>query len=440
MTRKSDSDETPVHGAPIRTPDEASIRALGGAPPTAAARPARELPDLSEKLTAPSLPAMAGIAPDAGESDAPTDPVAEQLRAPVTQAPRSLVAFAREAEPRLRELLERKKAAARDLPVDLWPAFAALRDYVLRGGKRLRGALCLLGCEAGGGTRETALPAALGLELLHAYLLIHDDFMDRDELRRGGPTLHVSLGRTGALFAHDTRVPAGEHVGGSLAILFGSLCEAWALELVLQSPAAPDRVVRAAQLLARALAEVTLGQALDLAAPLGPPLGREGVLEIERLKTGSYTVELPLLLGARLAGASPETQVALSDYARPLGQAFQIVDDLLGVFGSPQVTGKSAGNDLREGKRTLLVLRAFEVAGEQDAQILRAGLGRHDLSDRDVEALRRVLRRCGAEGWAREEADRLCLEALAALESPALPAPVAEELHAVARYTVQRVS
>ena len=364
----------------------------------------------------------------------------EQPRSTVPEVPRSLVVFAREAEPRLRTLLDQKRAAARDLPVDLWPAFGALNDYVLRGGKRLRGALCLLGCEAGGGTREAALPAALGLELLHAYLLIHDDFMDRDELRRGGPTLHVALGRTGAVFAHETQVPAGEHVGGSLAILLGSLCEAWALELVLQSQAPPDRVLRAAQLLARALAEVTLGQALDLAAPLGPPLGREAVLEIERLKTGSYTVELPLLLGARLAGASPETEVALSGYARPLGQAFQIVDDLLGIFGSPQVTGKSAANDLREGKRTLIVLRAFEVASEEDARALRAGLGRRDLTDPDVEALRQVLRRCGAAEWARDEANRLCLEALAALEAPALPAAVAEELRAIAHYTVQRVS
>ena len=373
-------------------------------------------------------------------SKSPTVAVAEELRAPVIGAPLSLLAFAREAEPKLRELLERKAAVARTLPVDLWPAFAALRDYVLRGGKRLRGALCLLGHQAGGGKRADAFPAALGLELLHAYLLVHDDFMDNDEVRRGGPTLHVTLARTGALYAHETQVPAGEHLGGSLAILLGSLLQAWALELLFQTRVAPERVVAAAAILSRVLGDVTLGQALDLAAPLGPELGVEGVLEIERLKTGSYTFELPLILGALLAGAEADTLEALSAYAQPLGQAFQIADDLLGVFGSPAVTGKSAGNDLREGKRTLVVLRALEVADKPDAASLRAGLGRRDLEDGDVEALREVLRRCGAEEWARGEAERLCLESLAALESPAIPVGVAQELHDIARYAVLRVS
>ncbi len=373
-------------------------------------------------------------------SKSPTVAVAEELGAPIIGAPRALLAFAREAEPKLRELLERKAAASRTLPVDLWPAFAALRDYVLRGGKRLRGALCLLGHEAGGGARADAFPAALGLELLHAYLLVHDDFMDNDEVRRGGPTLHVTLARTGALYAHDAQVPAGGHVGGSLAILLGSLLQAWALELLFQTRVAPDRVVAAAAILSRVLGDVTLGQALDLAAPLGPELGVEAVLEIERLKTGSYTFELPLILGALLAGAEADTLEALSAYAQPLGQAFQIADDLLGVFGSPAVTGKSAGNDLREGKRTLVVLRALEVADKPDAASLRAALGRRDLDDRDVDALREVLRRCGAEQWARGEAERLCLESLAALESPAIPMGVAQELHDIARYAVLRVS
>jgi geranylgeranyl diphosphate synthase, type I len=365
----------------------------------------------------------------------------EEVKAPpVVGAPRSLVLFAREAEPRLRALLDEKLAAASELPVDLSPAFTGLRDYVLRGGKRLRGALCGLGHEAAGGDKADVLPAALGLELLHAYLLVHDDFMDRDEVRRGGPTMHVLLGRDGALLSGGAKVPAGEHLGGCLAVLFGSLLQAWALELFFQSRVPAERAVSAAKLLSKSLAEVTLGQALDLAAPLGPELQREGVLTIERLKTGSYTFELPLLLGALLADAQEGTLAALSAYARPLGQAFQIADDLLGVFGSPAVTGKSAGNDLREGKRTLVVLRALEVADGPDSASLRAGLGRRDLDDQDVEALRMVLRRSGAEAWARGEAERLCQTALAALETPALPQEIAAELGEIARYAVLRVS
>ncbi|MGZ6143401.1 MAG: polyprenyl synthetase family protein, partial [Myxococcales bacterium] len=277
--------------------------------------------------------------------------------------PAFLLDYARRCEPRLRSFLDEKTAL--DLPLDLRPAFTQLRDYVLRGGKRVRGALVLEGMKAGGGDPALALDASVGMELAHAYLLIHDDFMDRDEVRRGGPTIHAAL-------------PFGEHLSGSVAILLGSLCQAWAWELVLDAPVAPERALQAGRLLAAALQEVTVGQTLDLLAPRSPPLDAKGVLEVQRLKTGSYTFELPLRLGALLAGASTGVLDALSRYARPLGQAFQIADDVLGSFGEPEVTGKPNASDLREGKRTLLVARALEMATPADAERLRDGLGRAD--------------------------------------------------------------
>ncbi|GAC1348054.1 MAG: polyprenyl synthetase family protein [Myxococcales bacterium] len=343
--------------------------------------------------------------------------------------PLALRDYARLAEPRLAAFLDEKGALLRPLEVDLSRAHAALREYVLRGGKRLRGALVLLGHEAAGGAPEDALPASLGIELLHAYLLIHDDFMDRDELRRGGPTLHVALA---------LEPGASGHLAASLAILAGSLCEAWALELVLAAPVPAARALAAARHLSRALADVTVGQMLDLAAPLGPALSARGVLQIEELKTGSYTFELPLLVGALLAGASERVLAALRGYARPLGQAFQIADDLLGTFGAPEVTGKSSANDLREGKRTLLVARALAQASPADAAALREGLGRPGMTDKEAEELRDILRRCGAEAAARADAERLCAEALAALDGEALPAPVAAGLRGIAEYAVRR--
>lgn len=339
-------------------------------------------------------------------------------------APAFLADYARKSEPRLRALLDAKAAAAATLPVDLRPAFAALRDYVLRGGKRLRGALLLLGHEAGGGKPEDVLDASIGVELLHAYLLVHDDVMDRDDVRRGGPTVHAAL-----------RGRLGEHLAESIAILLGSLCQAWAYELILAAPVAPARALLAARQLTESLQEVTVGQALDVAAPTGPELDAAGVLEVERLKTGSYSFELPLRLGALLAGAQPAVLDALSRYARPLGQAFQIADDLLGTFGSPEQTGKANANDLREGKRTLLIARALERASPADAAALRAGLGDPDA---DVEALRAILRRTGAVDSVRAEAERLRDEGLRALEDPALPAAVAQSLREIAVYTVSR--
>jgi len=344
--------------------------------------------------------------------------------------PSFLAEYAALADPRLAAFLDARSAEAARLPVDLRAAFAALRDYVLRGGKRLRGALVVLGCEAAGGDRSWVLDASVGVELLHAYLLVHDDFMDRDEVRRGGPTVHAALART----------TGSEHLGASLSVLLGSLCEAWALELVLAAPVPAERTVAAGKLLARALQEVTIGQMQDLSAPLGRDLGPRDVLAVEVMKTGSYSFDLPLRLGALLAGADDAVLAALERFALPLGQAFQIADDLLGTFGAPEQTGKPNASDLREGKRTLLIARAFEKADSRDAALLRAGLGKPDLSEAEASALREVLVRTGAAQWCREDAERLCAEAVGALDGAPLPAQVAQALRQIATYSVRRAA
>ena len=337
--------------------------------------------------------------------------------------PEFLLQYGKVADERLRAFLELKRRRFEQLPVDLGDAYALLSDYILRGGKRLRGALVILGHRAAGGNGEAALEASIGVELLHAYLLIHDDFMDGDDLRRGGPTLHRSLG--------------GDHLGSSLAVLLGSLCQAWAYELVLGT-GLPGRGERhAAKIMSLALEEVTLGQMADLRAPRAAPLDASGILALEQLKTGSYTFEMPLLLGASLAGGQAQVFDVLSAYARPLGQAFQIADDLLGSFGATEVTGKPNASDLREGKRTLLVARALDRASPEDAAALQAGLANPQA---DVEQLRGILRRTGAVDFARTEAERLRDQALRALEAPRLPADVAAALREIADYTVSRTA
>ena len=344
--------------------------------------------------------------------------------------PEFLGQYAARADARLAAFLDAKAAGLARLPVDLRAAFAALRAYVLRGGKRLRGALVVLGCEAAGGDSSWVLDASIGMELVHAYLLVHDDFMDRDEVRRGGPTVHAALGRA----------TGSEHLGASLAVLLGSLCEAWALELLLAAPVPAERTVAAGRLLARALQEVTVGQMQDLSAPLGSDLAPRDVLAVEDMKTGGYSFDLPLRLGALLAGASEAALAALERFARPLGQAFQIADDLLGTFGAPEQTGKPNASDLREGKRTLLIARAFEKADPRDAALLRAGLGKPDLSEAEAAALREVLLRTGAAQSCREDAERLCAEAIRALDDAQLPRPVAQVLRDIAAYSVRRAA
>jgi len=148
--------------------------------------------------------------------------------------------------------------------------------------------------------------------------------------------------------------------------------------------------------------DVTVGQMQDLAAPFGGDLSTSEVLAVQRMKTGGYSFELPLRLGGLLAGASEALLDALERFARPLGLAFQIADDLLGTFGSPEVTGKPNASDLREGKRTLLVARALEAADPRDAALLRAGLGKPDLGEAEAAALREALVRSGADSfWVR---------------------------------------
>ena len=311
----------------------------------------------------------------------------------------------------MRAFLERKLQALQALPVDLRDVAAALRDYLLRGGKRLRGALLVAGHEAAGGQREAALDPSIGVELLHAYLLIHDDFMDQDDVRRGGPTLHRALG--------------GDHLGASLALLCGSLCESWAYQLL--GTGAP--------LAARTVEQVIAGQMADLRGPRARELSAREIMEVQRAKTGTYTFELPLHLGATLAAAPQALLDALSAYARPLGVAFQIADDLLGTFGAPEVTGKPNAGDLREGKWTVLVARALQSAAKKDAERLRSQLGK---ADADVEELRGILRRSGAEASARADAERFCDDALRALDSPAVPERVADDLRAIAIYAVRR--
>ena len=251
----------------------------------------------------------------------------------------------------MRAFLERKLQALQALPVDLRDVAAALRDYLLRGGKRLRGALLVAGHEAAGGQREAALDPSIGVELLHAYLLIHDDFMDQDDVRRGGPTLHRALG--------------GDHLGASLALLCGSLCESWAYQLL--GPGAP--------LAARTVEQVIAGQMADLRGPRARELSAREIMEVQRAKTGTYTFELPLHLGATLAAAPQALLDALSAYARPLGVAFQIADDLLGTFGAPEMTGKP--------NATSITLEA--LTEEESEGLIRNLIGGADLAQ-EVQA------------------------------------------------------
>jgi geranylgeranyl diphosphate synthase type I len=319
-----------------------------------------------------------------------------------------------------------------EIAAELLPAVDAISD-VLAGGKRLRAAFCYWGWRgAGGADQPEIFTAAAALELLHAGALVHDDVLDDSDTRRGGPTIHRQFAaRHAAAGWHGS----AEAFGRGTAILLGDLLLAWTDELFRASGLAPAALRRGGSVLDIMRTEVMAGQYLDLlgqAALTGEGPTGEGTkgdsgvasaLRVVRYKTAKYTIERPLHLGAALAGPdNPELTSGYSAYGLPLGVAFQLRDDVLGVFGDPAETGKPAGDDVREGKRTVLVALAREKATAAQAQALDRLLGDPSIGAGGVAEFRGLLAETGALAESEMMIDRCVTEALAALDPlPATP-------------------
>lgn len=308
----------------------------------------------------------------------------------------------RAVDERLGRFFEEKRAHATALADDA-VLVDALATLTMRGGKRLRPAVLVAAFRAVSPDPEWSrvVPAGAALELLQSYLLIHDDWMDGDAERRGGPSVHAAL----------RAVHEDAHLADSLAILSGDMGSACAWELMLE--ATTDVGVLGA--FVRMHQEVVLGQQLDLVRSVD-------VSRMQRLKTGSYTVDGPLRVGALLGRASHAQLEALERFARPLGEAFQLRDDLLGTFGDTRRTGKPIGGDLRAGKRTALVREAEAQLDAAARAPLDAVLGRADASADEVEIARRLLETSGA----RERVEARLDELLAASARSLANAPLAE--------------
>src|SRR4051812_17113256 len=265
------------------------------------------------------------------------------------------------------------------------------------GGKRFRAMFCYWGFRAVRGPRDDAeeaslLRAAAALELLHASALVHDDLMDASDTRRGKPAVHRAFDRQ-----HRAEGWRGdpEQYGAAAAILLGDLLLSWADELLRSCGLPHDRVLEGLRFFDTTRTEVIVGQFLDVSVQARGDADVEQSMRVLRYKSAKYSVERPLHLGAALAGAGADTLTALTAYGLPLGEAFQLRDDLLGVFGDPEVTGKPAGDDLSEGKRTVLVALALEGSSPADAKALDGSLG-HPLTGHEVAELQRIIERSGA--------------------------------------------
>ena len=324
--------------------------------------------------------------------------------------------------------LDERSRGLAPLGPDLEPVADIARRFVLSGGKRLRPTFAYWGWRAVRDETDddrALITAAASLELLHACALVHDDVMDDSDTRRGQPAAHAAF----ATLHRDAGWRGDpDGFGAAAAILLGDLLLSWA-DAMFAAAVPGHAAARAVYDDMRQL--VMAGQYLDVLVQARAAFSADEALRVVEFKTSKYTVEGPLHLGAAIAGAGPSVFSALSAYGLPLGEAFQLRDDVLGVFGDPSVTGKPAGDDLREGKQTLLTALAMSGADAAQAALLRRGLGVRDLDDAGVAELREVITATGALDRVEERIADSAQRARTALDTPAISEPSRAALHAL---------
>lgn len=349
----------------------------------------------------------------------------------MSSSPADLPTVRTEVGAALARFIARQRRDLAAISQELLPCVDAIED-LLAGGKRLRAAFCYWGWRACGGVvGPEVFAAAAALELLHASALVHDDVMDASDTRRGQPSVHrrfaarhVAAGWNGSADAF----------GAGAAILVGDLLLAWSDEMLRSSGLPAAAVWRGLAELDAMRTEVFSGQFLDLAGQAGGERTVDAALRVVTYKSAKYTVERPLQLGGALAaavtargdGEEAGARAAFTGYGIPIGIAFQLRDDILGVFGDPAETGKPVIDDLREGKETVMLAIARERAGPAGVDALDRAVGDPRLSEDDAQRVRDIIATSGALAECEKMIERNVAGALAALRS----APITGESRA----------
>ncbi len=358
-------------------------------------------------------------------------PLDEDIRAEVH---RELAAF-----------LQAKREDAAQIDAQFVAAVDSLREFVLGGGKRLRPTFAWWGWRGAGGSpidpqARAVLRAVSSLELIQTCALVHDDLMDDSTTRRGAPTVHVEFA---ARHRAAGWLGTPERFGSATAILLGDIALAWADDMLRSADLWPDQLTRAHAVWQAMRTEVLAGQYLDVLTQACGDETPETALQIDRYKTAAYTVERPLHLGAAIAGADQALIRSYRRFGADIGVAFQLRDDLLGMFGDPRVTGKPAGDDLREGKRTLLLAYGLRAADEKRpsgaADLLRAAIGNPQIDEDTVTKVRELLIEIGAVAEVEQRITTLTDSALRALRAADLAEPADTRLRELAAQATCRV-
>jgi geranylgeranyl diphosphate synthase type I len=343
-----------------------------------------------------------------------------------------VASIADRVEARVDALLEQEQARWATVDAALVAPIEALRTFVTGGGKRLRPAFCHCAFVGAGGDPDDPIvvDAAAALELVHTFALIHDDVMDGSDMRRGADAIHRQFVRehVNARWRGESR-----RFGEGMAILIGDFAFVYADLLMRHAPTDAVAIYDELRI------ELCVGQSLDLVGTARATADPVAARRIATYKSGKYTVERPLHLGAALAGRLGDFERPLSDIGLPLGEAFQLRDDVLGVFGDQTLTGKPVGDDLREGKLTPLVAIATERVGDDahDAELL-ARLGAPDLDPLEVRALQELFDRSGALSDVERNIERLVAQSRAALAQVELAGDARARLEDLAAYVAWR--
>ena len=301
------------------------------------------------------------------------------------------------------------RAKVDNKPEELIEMIENLKNFTLNSGKRIRPILFYFGYILAGGKNKTeALKTSIAIELAHSYLLIHDDIIDQDDIRRGDLSMHYKYEKE-----HKSRVKNSnlKHFGISMGIIVGDLASTFGYEILINSDFSLDLKIKAISKLNYIIANTIAGEALDVILAEYPNVKIDRVFEMQKYKTAKYTIEGPLHLGAILAGADEKFLESLSKFAVPVGIAFQIQDDIIGIFGDEKKIGKPVGSDIKEGKKTFLISKAMEKADDDQKNILNSALGNENISIEDVDKVRNIIIKTGSLEFSKAKAQELINDA-----------------------------
>lgn len=311
-----------------------------------------------------------------------------------------------------------------------------LKDYTLQGGKRLRPALLYHTYKAFGGKLDSAIVwLSMYLELLQSYLLIHDDWIDHSDKRRGHPTLHKIYEQQ----AKDSQYKEDEHYGASLAVMLGDYASQLVFEIIASADLDKAKLLELSGHTAREVSDVIFGQCHDILLSFEKDYSFDDIVFVQYYKTAKYTYELPVIAGANLVGITEDQNESLMTYSTNAGVAFQMYDDILGLFGNDKTTGKSTLDDLREGKKTLLILKAYEKANSSQKKIFDQYLGNQKITDEQGDKIRQIVEETGSLEFSKSKCAELLDASHKALHTLKLPKTDSRDfLYNIVEYTVTR--